>query len=161
MKKFKMEKKYMWIAIAAVVVLTAAITILLLCIKSPSSPSATSSAEPASLDVVSDAAASSDALVQDITVSAQDTAVANDQNLTPEQTQQTETKAKYEDVAIYERDGKKYAKTESGTEVELSGENLQRLMTEYVLVQGTGSEKEKELLDQMQVILDNTDVFSE
>ena len=68
-----------------------------------------------------------------------------------------EVKPKYADAEIYEKDGVKYARTEDGTEVEMTGENLQAMMQEYVKVQGTGSDKEKEILDRMQVILDNAD----
>ena len=68
-----------------------------------------------------------------------------------------ETKGKYEDAEVYEnKDGKPAAKTEDGTEVELTGENMQSLFAEYEKVRGTGSEKEKELLDKMQVILEAT-----
>lgn len=68
-----------------------------------------------------------------------------------------ETKGKYEDAKVYEnKDGKPTAKTEDGTEVELTGENMQSLYAEYEKVRGTGSEKEKELLDKMQVILEAT-----
>ena len=68
-----------------------------------------------------------------------------------------ETKGKYEDAEVYEnKDGNPAAKTEDGTEVELTGENMQSLFAEYEKVRGTGSEKEKELLDKMQVILEAT-----
>ena len=62
---------------------------------------------------------------------------------------------KYGDAEVYTNDdGKDAAKTESGVEVELSGDNLQKLYGEYQKVAGTGSDKEKELLDQIQLILE-------
>lgn len=62
---------------------------------------------------------------------------------------------KYGDAEVYTNaDGKDTAKTESGVEVELSGDNLQKLYGEYQKVAGTGSDKEKELLDQIQLILE-------
>lgn len=75
--------------------------------------------------------------------------------------QSQETPGKYADAEIYEKDGSKYAKTEDGTEVEMSGENLQKMMEEYTKVQGSGSAKEKEILDKMQVILDNADKLAQ
>ena len=68
-----------------------------------------------------------------------------------------DAKPKYADVEIYEKEGVKYAKTEDGTEVEMTGENLQDMMQEYVKVQGSGTDEEKEILDRIQVILDNAD----
>lgn len=68
-----------------------------------------------------------------------------------------EVKPKYSDAEIYEKNGKKYAKTEDGDEVEISGDNVQKLMEDYQKVQGTGSAEEKEILDRIQVILDNAD----
>ena len=68
----------------------------------------------------------------------------------------SETGGKYSDVEIYEgAEGNKYAKTESGVEVELTPENFETLMNEYMTVQGTGSEREKELLDQLQIFFYN------
>lgn len=65
------------------------------------------------------------------------------------------TDTKYGDAEVYTNaDGKDAAKTESGVEVELSGDNLQKLYGEYQKVAGTGSDKEKELLDQIQLILE-------
>lgn len=62
---------------------------------------------------------------------------------------------KYGDAEIYEtKEGVPAAKTESGTEVELTGENLQNLFAEYEKEKGSGSEREKELLDQLQLILE-------
>ncbi|MBR2404311.1 MAG: hypothetical protein IKA95_01480 [Clostridia bacterium] len=51
-------------------------------------------------------------------------------------------------------DGKDIVKTESGAEVEVSGENFARLYREYKKVSGTGSDEEKELLEQLQLILE-------
>ena len=69
--------------------------------------------------------------------------------------QEEEVKGKYSDNEVYKNDeGTEYSKTEDGTEVELSGDNFQNLMEEYEKVKGTGSEREKELLDQIQVIMD-------
>lgn len=72
-----------------------------------------------------------------------------------QQEEKEEVKGKYSDNEVYKDEaGTEYSKTESGTEVELSGENFQALMEEYEKVKGTGSEREKELLDQIQVIMD-------
>lgn len=62
--------------------------------------------------------------------------------------------AKYSEAKVYEKGGVPHAKTEAGQEVELSGENLNKLIAEYEKVKGTGSEKEKELLDKIQLILE-------
>ena len=75
--------------------------------------------------------------------------------------QAQDTPGKYADAEIYEKEGKKYAKTEDGTEVEMSGDNLQKMMKDYSKVQGSGSAEEKEILDKMQVILDNADKLSQ
>lgn len=61
---------------------------------------------------------------------------------------------KYSEAKVYEKGGVPHAKTESGQEVELSGESLNNLIAEYEKVKGTGSEKEKELLDKIQLILE-------
>lgn len=62
---------------------------------------------------------------------------------------------KYGDTEVYENDkGVPVAKTESGVEVELTGDNLQKLFAEYEKVKGSGSDEEKELLDQLQLILE-------
>ncbi len=62
---------------------------------------------------------------------------------------------KYGNAEVYtDSKGNKAAKTEDGTEVELTSENLQNLMTEYAKVKGSGSEEEKKILDQIQVILE-------
>jgi|GEM_PF-5273782 len=69
----------------------------------------------------------------------------------------TELKAetKYGDAEVYTNDkGKDAAKTESGVEVELTTDNLAKLYDEYQKVAGSGSDKEKELLDQIQLILE-------
>ena len=64
---------------------------------------------------------------------------------------------KYGDAEVYiNADGKEAAKTESGVEVELSGDNFAKLYEEYQKVAGTGSDKEKELLDQIQLILETS-----
>ncbi len=63
--------------------------------------------------------------------------------------------AKYENVDVYENaDGNKAAKTESGEEVELTGESMQEIYAQYEKVRGTGSQEEKELLDKLQLILE-------
>lgn len=63
--------------------------------------------------------------------------------------------AKYENADVYENaNGNKAAKTESGEEVELTGESMQEIYAEYEKVRGTGSAKEKELLDKLQLILE-------
>lgn len=73
----------------------------------------------------------------------------------PAQTAPEETK--YGDAEVYTNDnGKPAAKTESGVEVELTGENMGKLLEDYQKVQGSGSEEEKALLDQIQVILEAT-----
>ena len=78
----------------------------------------------------------------------------------PSKTQGTENKntnedgTKYGDANIYEKDGKPHAKTESGQEVEISGDNLNELIKEYENVKGSGSAKEKEILDKIQLILE-------
>ncbi len=62
---------------------------------------------------------------------------------------------KYGNAEIYNNEsGKPAAKTENGTEVELTNENMNKLFEEYQKVQGSGSDEEKELLDQIQLILE-------
>jgi len=51
-------------------------------------------------------------------------------------------------------DGNEVVKTKSGVEVEVSGENFARLYGEYKKVSGTGSDKEKELLEQLQLVIE-------
>ena len=64
---------------------------------------------------------------------------------------------KYGNAEVYTNDnGKPAAKTESGVEVELSGENMNKLLEDYQKVQGSGSEEERAVLDQIQVILEAT-----
>lgn len=65
-----------------------------------------------------------------------------------------EENTKYGDAKVYEKDGVPHAKTQKGVEVELSGESLMELMAEYEKVKGSGSQKEKELLDKIQLILE-------
>ena len=59
-----------------------------------------------------------------------------------------------EDDVYTNASGVPAAKTESGTEVELTGETLQELMDEYGKVTGTGTPEEKELLEKIQVLLE-------
>lgn len=74
---------------------------------------------------------------------------------TPAVTTQPPEETKYGDAEVYTNEaGNPAAKTESGVEVELTGENMQKLMDEYAAVQGSGSEEEKALLDQIQVLLE-------
>lgn len=61
---------------------------------------------------------------------------------------------KYGNAEVYEKDGKPYAKTDDGKEVELTDENMGRLLEKYAKVQGSGSEEEKDLLNQIQVFLE-------
>ncbi len=68
--------------------------------------------------------------------------------------EQSEAAAKYGDAEVYKKGDSSYAKTDDGIEVELSEKNLQRLFEEYTKVQGSGSDKEKELLNQIQLILE-------
>lgn len=64
--------------------------------------------------------------------------------------------AKYESVDVYQNaDGNKAAKTESGEEVELTGQSMAELYAQYEKVRGTGSKEEKELLDKLQLILES------
>lgn len=61
---------------------------------------------------------------------------------------------KYGDAEVYEKDGKPYAKTDDGKEVELTDENMGKLLEKYAKVQGSGSEEERDLLNQIQVFLE-------
>ena len=61
---------------------------------------------------------------------------------------------KYGDANVYEKNGVPHAKTESGEEIEISGDNFAELISEYEKVKGSGSAKEKELLDKIQLILE-------
>jgi len=81
------------------------------------------------------------------------TTVQNEESLSSDD----ETPGKYSDIEIYEKDSIKYGKTDNGTEVEISGDNFQYLMSEYMKVKGNNSDEEKNLLDKLQVILDNFD----
>ena len=65
-----------------------------------------------------------------------------------------ESSTKYGNANVYEKNGVPHAKTESGTEVEISSDNLTQLISEYENVKGSGSDKEKELLDKIQLILE-------
>ena len=61
----------------------------------------------------------------------------------------------YGDAEIYTNEsGNPAAKTNDGTEVEFTTENMQKLFAEYEKESGTGSEREKELLDQIQLFLE-------
>lgn len=72
-----------------------------------------------------------------------------------ESSSDAQTSTKYGNAPTYQtEDGKTAAKTESGTEVELTGENLAKIYAEYEKVKGSGSDREKELLDQLQLILE-------
>ncbi len=62
--------------------------------------------------------------------------------------------AKYANAEVYEKKGTPHAKTDDGQEVELTGENLQKLVEDYQKVQGTGSKEEKDLLNKIQLILE-------
>lgn len=61
---------------------------------------------------------------------------------------------KYENVKVYKKGSVPYAKTEDGIEVELSADSFMELMAEYKKVKGSGSEKERELLDKIQLIIE-------
>lgn len=62
---------------------------------------------------------------------------------------------KYGNAEVYiDANGNKAAKTEDGTEVELTSDNMQKLMNEYAKVKGSGSDEEKKLLAQLQVIIE-------
>lgn len=77
--------------------------------------------------------------------------VASDAGKSAEENQNT----KYGNAEVYTNDeGKKAAKTESGVEIELSTDKLAELYGEYQKVQGSGSDAERELLDQIQLILE-------
>lgn len=66
-----------------------------------------------------------------------------------------QTDTKYGNAPTYQNEeGKTAAKTESGTEVELTGENMAKIYAEYEKVKGSGSDRERELLDQLQLILE-------
>lgn len=83
----------------------------------------------------------------------QNETVASGSNQSGNAAQNEQTK--YGNAEVYtDSKGNKAAKTEDGTEVELTSENLQNLMTEYTKVKGSGSEEEKKILDQIQVILE-------
>ena len=165
MKKFdfKMKKKYMWIGIGVVVL--AAVFAFFVFSNNGSDKKDSVQSQNESLPTASDTSVNSDVPVtSDAAVSTADKTVSSSSDNSGTEdadSQNQQVKPKYEDAELYEKDGKKYAKTEDGTEVEFSGENMQTLMEEYMQVQGTGSEREKELLDQMQVILDNADKLAQ
>ena len=70
-------------------------------------------------------------------------------------TSSSDANSKYSDAEVYTNEkGNPAAKTESGVEVELTPDNVARLFEEYEKVKGTNSEREKELLDQIQLILE-------
>lgn len=63
--------------------------------------------------------------------------------------------SKYGEVPVYKNnDGKPTAKTESGEEVEITGESMQEIYAQYEKVRGTGSQEERDLLDKLQLILE-------
>ncbi len=81
---------------------------------------------------------------------------AKTEEVKPEENAQT-APATEGNAEVYTNDnGKPAAKTESGVEVELSGENMNKLLEDYQKVQGSGSEEERAVLDQIQVILEAT-----
>ena len=95
---------------------------------------------------------------------AKDTHTENTETAKP-QTNETQTQkagdntntsdgAKYGNAEVYEKKGTPHAKTDDGQEVELTGENLQKLVEDYQKVQGTGSKEEKDLLNKIQLILE-------
>ena len=90
-------------------------------------------------------------------VGADDKETEKTNNQTQNQSSADNVKPKYADAEIYEKDGVKYAKTEDGTEVEMTGDNLRSMMEDYSKVQGSDSEEEREILDRIQVILDNAE----
>ncbi len=110
------------------------------------------------LFILSFAACSSDKTNEEmeITSSASQEEIKTDKKEEPssQNTSAPEDGAKYSEAKVYEKGGVPHAKTESGQEVELSGESLNKLIAEYEKVKGTGSEKEKELLDKIQLILE-------
>ncbi len=67
---------------------------------------------------------------------------------------QDNTPKKYGDAEVYQKDDKPYAKTDDGKEVELTDDNLQKLLEAYAKVQGSGSQEEKDILNQIQVFLE-------
>jgi len=163
--KIKIKKQYVWIGAAVALVLVVVLAFFIFGNKDSkpagsadsSAQSVSSSAAPEEIPASSDASVTSAGDLVPQPADKADAPTGNSQTEEPSQ----EVAPKYEGVEIYEKNGKKYAKTEDGTEVELSGENLQYLMGEYAKVQGTGSQREKELLDQMQIILDNADKLAE
>ena len=110
------------------------------------------------LFILSFAACSSDKAKEDNNIppsnSQEEVKTEKKEESTQQNTSAPEDGAKYSEAKVYEKGGVPHAKTESGQEVELSGESLNRLIAEYEKVKGTGSEKEKELLDKIQLILE-------
>lgn len=85
----------------------------------------------------------------------QSESASDGQTVSEPSTEAPSADTKYGNAEVYTNDnGNDAAKTESGVEVELSGDNLQKLYGEYQKVAGSGSDKEKELLDQIQLILE-------
>jgi len=77
-----------------------------------------------------------------------DSATGSQSTTAPEET-------KYGDAEVYQNEnGNPAAKTESGVEVELTQENMEKLFNEYQAVQGSNSDEERALLDQIQVLLE-------
>jgi len=67
---------------------------------------------------------------------------------------------KYTDADIYtNKDGQLAAKTDSGKEVEFTGDYMQKLFDEYEKVKGKNPKREKEILDELQLIMNNHEVM--
>jgi len=67
---------------------------------------------------------------------------------------------KYADANIYtNKDGQLAAKTDSGKEVEFTSDYMQKLFDEYEKVKGKDPKREKEILDELQLIMDNHEVM--
>ncbi len=93
--------------------------------------------------------------------SAADVEKAPSENANSAEEQKAPENTKYGDAEIYDNtNGVPSAKTESGVEVELTGDNLQKLFAEYEKVKGSGSETEKALLDQIQLILETQELVN-
>lgn len=79
---------------------------------------------------------------------------AKEESASPSKKSEEKIPDKYGNAEVYEKDGKPYAKTDDGKEVELTDENMGRLLEKYAKVQGSGSEEERDLLNQIQVFLE-------
>lgn len=65
---------------------------------------------------------------------------------------------KYSGIDTYtNEEGNKAAMTDSGVEVEITAENFEQLMAEYMALSQTDPEKAQELLDQIQIFFDNVE----